>query len=108
MNLLKSFYNLNFLETPGTSTLLNGFVMGVAGFFGNGAANLISAACSADLGRQDAVRDNAAALSTVTGIVDGTGSVGAALGQVIIPVLYQVVSWNAVFYMFIVMVNIFI
>ena len=31
---------------------------------------------------QSAVQGNAEALATVTGIVDGTGSVGAAIGQV--------------------------
>lgn len=31
---------------------------------------------------QSAVRGNANSLATVTGIVDGTGSVGAAIGQV--------------------------
>lgn len=34
------------------------------------------------LGRQGPVQGNKEALATVTGIVDGTGSVGAALGQV--------------------------
>jgi len=33
-------------------------------------------------GKQGPVQGNKAALATVTGIVDGTGSVGAALGQV--------------------------
>ena len=33
-------------------------------------------------GRQGPVQGNKEALATVTGIVDGTGSVGAALGQV--------------------------
>lgn len=84
--------------------LINGILMGVAGVFGNGAANLISAACSADLGKQQALHGNAEALATVTGIVDGTGSVGAALGQVVIPSLYQLINWNAVFYMFMLMI----
>ena len=34
------------------------------------------------LGKQGPIQGNKAALATVTGIVDGTGSVGAALGQV--------------------------
>ena len=34
------------------------------------------------LGQQGPVQGNKEALATVTGIVDGTGSVGAALGQV--------------------------
>ena len=32
---------------------------------------------------QPVVQDNTNALATVTGIVDGTGSLGAAIGQVI-------------------------
>lgn len=43
---------------------------------------MISSAISADLGRQEALRGSQEALATVTGIVDGTGSMGAALGQV--------------------------
>lgn len=43
---------------------------------------MISSAISADLGRQDALRGSQKALATVTGIVDGTGSIGAAAGQV--------------------------
>lgn len=43
---------------------------------------MISSAISADLGRQDLVQGSSEALATVTGIVDGTGSVGAAVGQV--------------------------
>ena len=42
----------------------------------------MSAAVAADLGQQDAVRSNKKALATVTGIVDGTGTIGAAIGQV--------------------------
>lgn len=43
---------------------------------------MISSAISADLGRQDLVQGSSEALATVTGIVDGTGSIGAAVGQV--------------------------
>jgi len=44
---------------------------------------MISSAISADLGRQEALQNSQQALATVTGIVDGTGSIGAAAGQVI-------------------------
>lgn len=46
---------------------------------------MISSAISADLGRQDLVKGSSEALATVTGIVDGTGSIGAAVGQVRLP-----------------------
>ena len=43
---------------------------------------MVSSAISADLGRQELIQGNSEALATVTGIVDGTGSIGAAVGQV--------------------------
>ena len=49
-----------------------------------GPADIISSAISADLGKQNAVRGNKEALGTVTGIVDGNGSVGAATGQYLV------------------------
>ncbi|KAK6020705.1 hypothetical protein OSTOST_13639, partial [Ostertagia ostertagi] len=58
----------------------------------------------ADLGRTRELRGNAEALSTVTGIVDGTGSFGAAFGQLLIPSIQAVFGWNSVFYGFIVMI----
>ena len=49
------------------------------GFFMQGVTNTIAATCSADIGK--AIPDrNTKAVSTVTGIIDGMGSVGAAIG----------------------------
>ena len=48
------------------------------GFFINSLNNLISSVCAADLGKQKGVYSRA--ISTVTGIIDGTGSLGSALG----------------------------
>lgn len=56
----------------------------VLGVLLGGPANLISATVSADLG--GSVK-NGAAMATVTGIVDGTGSLGAAVGQYLVVVL---------------------
>ncbi|KAJ7402971.1 Sugar phosphate exchanger 3 [Pitangus sulphuratus] len=61
---------------------INAVIMAITGFFIGGPSNMISSAISADLGRQDLVKGNSEALATVTGIVDGTGSIGAAVGQV--------------------------
>ncbi|VDP17581.1 unnamed protein product [Soboliphyme baturini] len=74
------------------------------GFFCNGVANVISAAVSADLGSQKQIQGNAHALSTVTGIVDGMGSIGAAIGQLIVPVIQTQFGWIPVFYLFITMI----
>ncbi|XP_063785014.1 sugar phosphate exchanger 3 [Pseudophryne corroboree] len=82
---------------------LNAFLMSITGFFIGGPSNMISSAISADLGRQEMVRGSSEALATVTGIVDGTGSVGAALGQVLVSVIQGALNWMWVFYFFILM-----
>ncbi|XP_023241917.1 sugar phosphate exchanger 3-like [Centruroides sculpturatus] len=84
--------------------IINVFLMSVMGFFIGGASNLISTAISADLGRQKEFSDNKEALSTVIGIIDGTGSVGAAIGQTVISVIQTNFNWKVVFYLFIAMV----
>ncbi|XP_068600262.1 glucose-6-phosphate exchanger SLC37A2 isoform X2 [Brachionichthys hirsutus] len=66
----------------------------------NGPYALITTAVSADLGTHESLRGNSRALSTVTAIIDGTGSIGAALG----PLLAGLISptgWDNVFYMLI-------
>ncbi|XP_041067902.1 glucose-6-phosphate exchanger SLC37A1 isoform X1 [Carcharodon carcharias] len=64
----------------------------------NGPYALITTAVSADLGTHKSLMGNSKALSTVTAIIDGTGSIGAALG----PLLAGLISptgWDNVFYM---------
>jgi OPA family glycerol-3-phosphate transporter-like MFS transporter 3 len=41
-------------------------------------------------------------MATVVGIIDGTGSLGAAFGQLLVAGLSTKLGWNATFYMFIV------
>ncbi|NXX76361.1 G6PT3 protein, partial [Urocolius indicus] len=80
----------------GTSTAM----LVVCGALVNGPYALITTAVSADLGTHESLKGNAKALSTVTAIIDGTGSIGAALG----PLLAGLISptgWNNVFYMLI-------
>ncbi|XP_078089217.1 glucose-6-phosphate exchanger SLC37A1-like isoform X2 [Mustelus asterias] len=70
----------------------------VCGALVNGPYSLITTAVSADLGTHKSLMGNSKALSTVTAIIDGTGSIGAALG----PLLAGLISpsgWNNVFYM---------
>uniref|UniRef100_A0A8C6L2K9 Glucose-6-phosphate exchanger SLC37A2 n=1 Tax=Nothobranchius furzeri TaxID=105023 RepID=A0A8C6L2K9_NOTFU len=72
----------------------------VCGALVNGPYALITTAVSADLGTHESLRGNSRALSTVSAIIDGTGSIGAALG----PLLAGLISptgWNNVFYMLI-------
>ncbi|EYB88669.1 hypothetical protein Y032_0243g3489 [Ancylostoma ceylanicum] len=102
--LVCSTFSLWAYSASPASMAINALLLTIAGFFIGGPANMISSSVSADLGRARELRGNAEALSTVTGIVDGTGSFGAALGQVMIPSIQAVFGWDAVFYGFIVMI----
>ena len=84
---------------------MNAFLMSIVGFFIGGAANMISATITADLGKQGPIQGNKEGLATVTGIVDGTGSIGAALGQLLVPLIQSHFDWFYVFYFFIILVN---
>jgi len=56
----------------------------VTGFFMGGPANLISGCISADLGSHPSLAANSKAMATVAGIIDGTGSLGAAVVQYLV------------------------
>uniref|UniRef100_A0A8B9H984 Glucose-6-phosphate exchanger SLC37A2 n=1 Tax=Astyanax mexicanus TaxID=7994 RepID=A0A8B9H984_ASTMX len=93
-NLLFLYLSLSFSPSSFSVMLL------VCGALVNGPYALITTAVSADLGTHECLRGNAKALSTVTAIIDGTGSIGAAIG----PLLAGLISptgWNNVFYMLI-------
>nr|KAF6419409.1 solute carrier family 37 member 3 [Rousettus aegyptiacus] len=82
-----------------------GSLVGYSRFFIGGPSNMISSAISADLGRQDLVQGSSEALATVTGIVDGTGSIGAAVGQYLVSLIQDNLGWMWVFYFFILMTS---
>ncbi|XP_077003746.1 sugar phosphate exchanger 3 isoform X6 [Tamandua tetradactyla] len=84
---------------------INALLMAVTGFFIGGPSNMISSAISADLGRQELVQGSSEALATVTGIVDGTGSIGAAVGQYLVSLIQDNLGWMWVFYFFILMTS---
>uniref|UniRef100_A0A8C4GWX9 Sugar phosphate exchanger 3 n=1 Tax=Dicentrarchus labrax TaxID=13489 RepID=A0A8C4GWX9_DICLA len=85
--------------------VINAALLATTGFFIGGPSNMISSAISADLGRQEALRGSQEALATVTGIVDGTGSIGAAGGQYLVSLIESKLGWMCVFYFFVVMVR---
>lgn len=82
------------------SLLVNILLLSLVGFFVNGPYALITCAVSADLGQHPSLKGNAKALATVTAIIDGTGSMGAALGPLLTGFLAQfggAAGWEAVF-----------
>jgi OPA family glycerol-3-phosphate transporter-like MFS transporter 3 len=72
-----------------TLIFLIGFVVG-------GVFNIVSATAAADIAKGDQLVGNSKALSTVTGILDGCGSLGAAFGSLIIGEIRNR-SWSSVF-----------
>ena len=94
-------------DSPDNKTW-NAFLMTIVGFFIGGAAGMISGTVTADLGKQEKIKGSKEALSTVTGIVDGTGSIGAAVGQLLVPLVQEKFNWFYVFYLFIALVSPFI
>ncbi|XP_075166909.1 glucose-6-phosphate exchanger SLC37A2-like [Haematobia irritans] len=82
------------------SVFLAIFLLLVAGFLVNGPYALITTAVSAELGQHSSLEGNGHALATVTAIIDGTGSIGAAIG----PLMAGMISsngWQNVFYLLI-------
>jgi len=71
----------------------------VAGLLVNGPYALITTAVSAELGTHKSLKGSSKALATVTSIIDGTGSVGAAVGPYLAAALQGSGSNANVFYM---------
>jgi len=84
----------------GISFAVNVTLLLITGAFVNGPYALITTAVSADLGTHQVLQGNSKALSTVTAIIDGTGSIGAAIGPLLTGYISQT-GWNNVFYMLI-------
>ncbi|WCJ36480.1 Glucose-6-phosphate exchanger SLC37A2 [Euphorbia peplus] len=80
------------------SLTANIVLMLITGMFVNGPYALITTAVSADLGTHSSLKGNSRALATVTAIIDGTGSVGAAIGPLLTGYI-SAKSWSAVFTM---------
>lgn len=71
----------------------------IAGLLVNGPYALITTAVSAELGTHPSLGNNSKALATVTAIIDGTGSIGAAVGPLLAGVVARWAGWHNVFYM---------
>ncbi|CAD7704061.1 unnamed protein product [Ostreobium quekettii] len=74
---------LAYQKLGGVSPTLNDILLVVTGFFVNAPYALITTAVSADLGTHESIASNRNALSTVTAIIDGMGSLGATVGPML-------------------------
>jgi OPA family glycerol-3-phosphate transporter-like MFS transporter 1/2 len=85
----------------GENIWLNVVLLILVGLLVNGPYTLITTAVSTDLGTHPCLKGNARALATVTSIIDGTGSIGAAVGPLLAgPV--SALGWKYVFIMLII------
>lgn len=81
--------------------MTNIFFLFMAGILVNGPYALITTSVSAELGQHSSLEGNAKALATVTAIIDGTGSIGAAVGPLLAGMISSS-SWQNVFTMLII------
>lgn len=81
------------------SFVINVGLMMLCGFFVNGPYALITTAVSADLGSHECLHGNAKALATVTAIIDGMGSIGAAIGPMLTGYISEKGGFDGVFIM---------
>lgn len=76
-----------YMETLPVYVLL--VLLAFMGCLVGGPNNIITSAVAADLADDPSIQGNNRALGTVTGIINGSGSVTAAFGQMAIPILYE-------------------
>jgi OPA family glycerol-3-phosphate transporter-like MFS transporter 1/2 len=81
------------------SFVVNVVLMMACGFCVNGPYALITTAVSADLGTHESLAGNAKALATVTAIIDGMGSIGAAIGPMLTGYISEQGGFDGVFVM---------
>lgn len=84
-----------FLFYASSSLIVNILIQIVIGIMINGPYCLITTSVSADLGNRVPSKD---AMATISAIIDGTGSMGAAVGPLIAGLVADS-GWNNVFYM---------
>jgi sugar phosphate permease len=77
------------------------FLLAFMGCLVGGPNNIITSAVAADLADDPSIQGNSRALGTVTGIINGSGSVTAAFGQLAIPVLFNMGKSHGVGYRYV-------
>lgn len=73
-------------------------MLGLMGILVGGPNNIITSAVAADLAEHPSIKGNSRALGTVTGIINGSGSITAALGLLLIGPIQVHYGWTFVWY----------
>lgn len=99
-NFLNVIFQLFLYNYVGNINLgVNIVLLLITGILVNGPYALITTAVSAELGTHPNLGENSKALATVTAIIDGTGSIGAAIGPLLAGLVSRWAKWNNVFHM---------
>jgi len=85
-----------FADTLGTGLLM--VILACMGILIGGPNNIVTSAVAADLAEHPSIRGNKAALGTVVGLINGSGSFVAALGQIAVPYITDALGWPALWY----------
>ncbi|CAE7316558.1 slc37a3 [Symbiodinium natans] len=83
---------LRFSDDPGVIK----WAIFFCGILQGGPADSLTSAVSVDLGKHPSL-EGKRATSTVTGVINGTGAVGAAVGQYVVGMLSDRLGWKSVF-----------
>merc|ERR1719482_2633645 len=105
-NIISSLYSVGMM--PGgvivgyVSDMLDGrracVIACLMGLLVGGPNNIITSAVAADLADHPSIGGNTRSLGTVTGIINGSGSITAAMGLMVIGPLQTMGGWTAVWY----------
>nr|AFA52603.1 hypothetical protein [Vaucheria litorea] len=76
-------------------------LLGIMGILVGGPNNIISSAVAADLSSNPKLAHNTRSLGTVTGIINGSGSITAAIGLLFIGDIQTKYGWSTVWYLLI-------
>ena len=63
-----------------------------------GPNNIVTSAVAADLAEHPSIRGSKSALGTVVGLINGSGSFVAAMGQMAVPLITDALGWSALWY----------
>ena len=89
------FFALYSADMPASLLLI---LLGLMGVLVGGPNNIITSAVAADLAEHPSIEGNPKALGTVTGIINGSGSITAALGLMAIGPMQVAYGWTSVWY----------
>lgn len=93
--LLLALVPLTVLRSSDSTTVISWMIF-LSGVLQGGPAEALTSSVSVDLGKHPCL-NGARATSTCTGVIDGIGAVGAAVGQGLIGMISEQFGWEAVF-----------